>query len=95
MFDRLAVRNLLILKPQYPHIRVCKICAEETITPYDIFYNKVRKVKSPKKLENYLCRKYAIDEADVVVCYIKNTCPTAKKSFDYAIKQEKDIIRVI
>ena len=90
MFDKLAARNILLLKSKYPDIRMCKIggCSEADIfTPV---YNKIRRIKCPDSLSHYI----AVRESDIVVAYVKNNCSTAHKVLRYAIKQEKDIIRV-
>lgn len=89
MFDRLAGRNLLLLKNKYPYVRICKICADKKPDVFSPFYSKIRRIKCPKAIAEFLCRKYAVNEADIIVSYIKN----ADESFSYAV--EKDIIRII
>ena len=103
-FDSLAIITVSDLKEIYPHIKLrlvvpymtsfiikhkakCEEMFDEVIIP-DICE------KIPKCAYIPLCNQYMVDKSDVLICFVKKESGGALKTFQYALKKNKEIINL-
>lgn len=103
-FDTLAMIVVGDLKKIYPHIKLCLVIPYITShiirnkAKYEKMFDKIIIPEFDKNtsIRAYipLCNQYMVDNADTLICFIKRETGGAFKTYQHALKKNKEIINI-
>ena len=97
-FDTLAARAVREVKEIYTHISLCLVIPYMTSRVNKHLFDKIIIPEFDKNASVYsyipLCNRYMVDNADTLICFIKRETGGAFKTYQHALKKNKEIINI-